>query len=102
MFAIIKSGSKQFCVSEGQEIFVEKLSSDMQSNYEFTKVLAIYGSKVVLGKPFVQGAKVQAKIIKQGRAKKIIVFKYKSKKKYRCKQGHRQFYTKLVIEKIIC
>ncbi|MFP7699484.1 MAG: 50S ribosomal protein L21 [Candidatus Phytoplasma pyri] len=101
MFAIIKNGSKQFRVSEGQEIFVEKISIMEKSNYEFKEILAIGGKKNILGKPFVSGAKVQAQIIKHGKAKKIIVFKYKSKKKYRCKKGHRQNYTKLLITKII-
>ncbi|CAP18471.1 50S ribosomal protein L21 [Candidatus Phytoplasma mali] len=101
MFAIIKNGSKQFRVFEGQEIFVEKISLMEKSNYEFKEILAIGGKNNILGQPFVSGAKVQAQIIKHGRAKKIIVFKYKSKKKYRCKQGHRQNYTKLLITKII-
>ncbi|AGL90315.1 50S ribosomal protein L21 [Candidatus Phytoplasma australiense] len=101
MFAIIRTGGKQLRVSEGQEIFVEKLPINPEQNYEFKEVLAVYGEKSILGQPYVEGAKVQAQVIKNDRAKKIIVFKYKRRKKYRCKQGHRQAYTKLLITKII-
>ncbi|CCP88470.1 50S ribosomal protein L21 (RplU), partial sequence, partial [Candidatus Phytoplasma solani] len=88
-------------VYEGQEVFVEKLPVEAQQNYEFQEVLAIGGKKVILGQPFVPNAKVQAEVIKNDRAKKIIVFKFKKRKKYRSKQGHRQAYTKLLITKII-
>ncbi|CCP88068.1 50S ribosomal protein L21 [Candidatus Phytoplasma solani] len=101
MFAIIKTGGKQLRVYEGQEVFVEKLPVEAQQNYEFQEVLAIGGKKVILGQPFVPNAKVQAEVIKNDRAKKIIVFKFKKRKKYRSKQGHRQAYTKLLITKII-
>ncbi|MFB0638412.1 MAG: 50S ribosomal protein L21 [Candidatus Phytoplasma solani] len=101
MFAIIKTGGKQLRVYEGQEVFVEKLPVEAQQNYEFQEVLAIGGKKVNLGQPFVPNAKVQAEVIKNDRAKKIIVFKFKKRKKYRSKQGHRQAYTKLLITKII-
>ncbi|MBS2126450.1 50S ribosomal protein L21 ['Fragaria x ananassa' phyllody phytoplasma] len=104
MFAIIKTGGKQLHVYEGQEIFVEKLTVQPQQNYEFQEVLAIgnkEGKDMILGQPYVANAKVQAEVIKNDRAKKIIVFKYKKRKKYRSKQGHRQAYTKLLITKII-
>ncbi|NLK12800.1 MAG: 50S ribosomal protein L21 [Candidatus Phytoplasma sp.] len=101
MFAVIKTGGKQVRVVEGQEIYVEKLDVLENDTYEFTEILSIGGEKTVIGQPLVEGAKVVAKVVKQGRAKKIIVFKYKAKKKYRRKQGHRQAYTKLVIEKIV-
>lgn len=101
MYAIIKTGGKQLKVSKGDTIFVEKLNVEEGKSYEFTEVVALGGDKVKLGKPFVKGAKVLAKVEKQGRAKKIVVFKYKPKKNYRKKQGHRQSYTKLVIEDIV-
>ncbi|MDI6451959.1 50S ribosomal protein L21 [Peloplasma aerotolerans] len=100
MYAVIKTGGKQVRVSEGQEIYVEKLDVEAGENYEFTEVLMIGGEKTVIGTPVVDGAKVVAKVLKHGRGKKIIVFKYKVRKKYRLKQGHRQSYTKLVIESI--
>ncbi|XXP77122.1 MAG: 50S ribosomal protein L21 [Lettuce witches'-broom phytoplasma] len=101
MFAIIKTGGKQFRVSPGQEIYVEKLPVNEEENYVFEEVLAIENDKNILGTPFVEGAKIEAKVLKQGKAKKIIVVKYKRRKKYRLKQGHRQLYTKLLITKII-
>lgn len=101
MFAIIQTGGKQLRVVEGQEIYVEKLDVNENDSYEFTEVLAVGGDNVVIGQPLVAGAKVVAKVLKQGRGKKIVVFKYKKRKNYRRKQGHRQAYTKLVIEQII-
>ncbi|WCA22431.1 50S ribosomal protein L21 [Candidatus Phytoplasma oryzae] len=103
MFAIIKSGSKQYKVSPGQEIFMEKLSLKEDEICFFEQVLSIEkdDKETILGTPFIKNAKIEAKIIKQGKSKKIIVFKYKKRKKYRLKRGHRQFYTKLLINKII-
>ncbi len=101
MYAVIKTGGKQFRVEEGTEIFVEKLDVEAGDTYTFDEVLMVGGEKTVIGTPLVKGAKVVAKVIKQGRGKKIIVFKYKVRKKYRKKQGHRQSYTKLVIEQIV-
>jgi large subunit ribosomal protein L21 len=98
MFAIIKTGGKQVRVVEGQEIYVEKLDVEANDTYEFTEVLAV-GDKI--GQPLVKGAKVIAEVVKQGRGKKIIVFKYKRRKNYRRKQGHRQAYTKLIVKQII-
>ncbi len=101
MYAVIKTGGKQFRVEEGTEIFVEKLDVEAGDTYTFDEILMIGGEKTLIGTPVVPGAKVIAKVIKQGRGKKIIVFKYKVRKKYRKKQGHRQSYTKLVVEQIV-
>ncbi|MBQ6819780.1 MAG: 50S ribosomal protein L21, partial [Clostridium sp.] len=88
-------------VQEGDVIFVEKLNAEVDSTVELTEVLAVSnGDALKVGTPVVEGAKVVAKVLAQGKAKKIIVFKYKPKKDYRKKTGHRQPYTKLVIEKI--
>lgn len=101
MYAVIKTGGKQVRVTEGQEIYVEKLDVEAGENFEFTEVLMVGGENPVIGTPVVENAKVVAKVLKHGRGKKIIVFKYKVRKKYRKKQGHRQAYTKLVVEKIV-
>ena len=100
MYAIIETGGKQIRVEEGQTIFVEKLDVAEGEVVTFDKVLLVGGENVKVGSPVVAGATVTAKVEKQGRAKKIIVFKYKAKKNYRKKQGHRQPYTKLTVEKI--
>ena len=101
MYAVIKTGGKQLRVEVGQEIFVEKLNVEADDTFEFTDVLPIGAEKTVLGTPTVEGAKVVAKVLKNGRGPKLIVFKYKRRKNYRRKQGHRQAYTKLVIENIV-
>lgn len=101
MYAIVKTGGKQYKVSEGDVIFVEKLEVNEGDVVTLEEVLACSKEgNLVLGSPVVEGVSVQAKVVEQGRGKKIIVFKYKPKKDYRKKQGHRQAYTKLVIEKI--
>lgn len=101
MYAIVKTGGKQYKVSEGDVIFVEKLEVNEGDVVTLDEVLACSKEgNLVLGSPVVEGVSVQAKVAEQGRGKKIIVFKYKAKKDYRKKQGHRQAYTKLVIEKI--
>lgn len=100
MYAVIQTGGKQLRVEEGQTIFVEKLDVQEGDVVVFDKVLMIGGDKMKIGAPLVEGATVTAKVEKQGKSKKIIVFKYKPKKNYRKKQGHRQPYTRLVIEKI--
>lgn len=100
MYAVIFTGGKQFKVVEGQEIYVEKLDVEENDQVVFNEVLMLGGEKTIIGTPHVDGAKVTAKVLKHGRAKKIIVFKYKQKKNYSKKQGHRQSYTKLLIEKI--
>ncbi|WP_082233707.1 50S ribosomal protein L21 [Halobacillus massiliensis] len=100
MYAIIETGGKQFKVQEGQEIYVEKVNVEAGEVVTFDKVLFVGGDDTKVGAPFVDGASVTAKVEKQGRQKKLTVFKYKPKKNYKRKQGHRQPYTKLVIESI--
>lgn len=101
MYAIIETGGKQIKVEEGQAIYIEKLDVQEGETVTFDKVLFVGGEAVKVGSPIVEGATVTAKVEKQGRAKKIIIFKYKPKKgSTRRKQGHRQPYTKVVIEKI--
>jgi len=100
MYAIIETGGKQVKVEAGQEIYVEKLGVEADEVVTFDKVLFVGGENVKVGAPFVEGATVTAKVVKEGRAKKIVVFKLKAKKNYRRKQGHRQPYTKLVVETI--
>ncbi|RWR11152.1 50S ribosomal protein L21 [Siminovitchia fortis] len=100
MYAIIETGGKQVKVEEGQAIYVEKVDAAEGDTFTFDKVLFVGGDNVKVGSPFVEGATVTAKVEEQGRQKKLVVFKYKAKKNYRRKQGHRQPFTKLVIEKI--
>ena len=101
MYAVVLTGGKQYRVQEGDVVYVEKLNAEVDSTVELTEVLAVSnGEKLTVGSPMVAGAKVVAKVAAQGKAKKITVFKYKAKKDYRKKTGHRQSYTKLVIEKI--
>ncbi len=97
MKAIFTTGGKQYYVSEGDVIYVEKLPNEAGSEVVFSDVLFVDGKA---GNPYVNGAKITCTVEKHGRQKKIIVFKYKPKKKYRNKQGHRQPYTKLVVKKI--
>lgn len=101
MYAIIKTGGKQYRVQEGDNIFVEKLAADVDSEVVFDQVLAVVNDgDVKVGAPVVEGAKVAAKVLEQGKQKKIRIFKYKAKSNYRRRQGHRQPYTKVTIEKI--
>ena len=101
MYAIIKTGGKQYRVSEGDAIMVEKLDAAEGDSVTFDTVLTVVkDGEVVVGKPVVAGAKVTAKVERQGKDKKIRVFKYKAKSNYRRRQGHRQPFTKVVIEKI--
>lgn len=100
MYAIIETGGKQLKVEEGQAIYIEKLDVEAGESVTFDKILFVGGENVKVGSPVVAGATVTAKVEKQGRQKKIIVFKYKAKKNNRKKQGHRQPYTKVIIEKI--
>jgi len=101
MYAVLATGGKQYRVQEGDVIYVEKLIADVDSTVELNEVLAVGTDEgIKVGTPVVEGAKVVAKVAAQGKAKKVIVFKYKAKKDYRRKNGHRQPYTKLVIEKI--
>ena len=101
MYAIIDACGKQYKVAEGDLVFVEKLEAAEGEKVTFDQVLLISDDgKVKVGTPTVKGAKVEATVVKQGKAKKIVVFKYKAKKNERKKQGHRQPYTQVKIEKI--
>jgi large subunit ribosomal protein L21 len=101
MYAIIETGGKQYKVQEGDVVFIEKLAAEEGSAYTFDKVLTVAdGENVTFGAPVVAGATVSAKVMGHGKDKKIIVFKFKAKKGFRKKQGHRQPYTKVKIEKI--
>ena len=98
MFAVIETGGKQYKVVEGDQIFVEKLEAQEGETITFESVKALsVGDKLEIGAPTVAGAKVTAKVLKNGKAKKIYVMKYKSKKNEKKKQGHRQPYTKVEI-----
>ncbi|MEG1506842.1 MAG: 50S ribosomal protein L21 [Bacilli bacterium] len=98
MKAIFETGGKQYYVSENDTIYVELLDVEAGSDITFDKVLFVNGKS---GMPYVKGASVTCTVEKNGRAKKIVVFKYNPKKKYRKKQGHRQPYTCLTVKKII-
>jgi large subunit ribosomal protein L21 len=101
MYAIIETGGKQYRVQEGDTLFVEKLAVEAGSSIEIEKVLAVSkDDSLTVGSPIVAGAVVKATVIEEGRARKVTIYKYKAKKDYRKKQGHRQPYTKLKIETI--
>lgn len=100
MYAIIATGGKQYKVQEGDIIRVEKLDEEAGKSYTFKEVLAVNDGTLKVGKPYVSGALVTATVIKDGRAKKVIVYRYKRKSGYHKKNGHRQAYTELKIEKI--
>ncbi|MDI9496332.1 MAG: 50S ribosomal protein L21 [Bacillota bacterium] len=102
MYAIIETGGKQYRVQEGDVVRVEKLDIAAGETIKFDKVLLIADDgNLKVGKPYVDGAVVEGTVENQGKAKKIIIFKYKPKKDYRKKQGHRQPYTQVKIEKIV-
>lgn len=101
MYAIIETGGKQIRVEKGQAIYIEKLDVNAGDTVNFDKVLFVGGASVKVGAPYVTGATVTGTVEKQGKAKKILIFKYKSKKgSTRRKQGHRQPYTKVIIDSI--
>ncbi len=101
MHAIIVTGGKQYKVAEGDVLFIEKLEAEADQTITFDRVLAVIdGDNATIGTPVVEGAKVDAKVLKNGKGKKIMIFKYNSKKGYRKRQGHRQPYTKVEISKI--
>lgn len=102
VFAIIETGGKQYKVTEGDVIFVEKLGCEEETEYTFDKVLGISNSAgFTAGLPYIVGAKVTAKVVKNGKGKKIHILRYKPKKNEKKKIGHRQPYTKVQIEKIV-
>lgn len=101
MYAVIETGGKQYKVQQGDVIYIEKLDATEGDVVKFDRVLLLSKEDgLVVGSPLVAGASVSAKVEKHGKDKKIIVFKYKAKKNYRKKQGHRQPYTKITIESI--
>ncbi len=101
MYAIIEACGKQYKVTEGDVVFFEKLDAEEGKKVKFENVILVSNEgKVEVGAPYVKGAKVEGKVIAHGKGKKIIVFKYKPKKNYRRKQGHRQPYTKVEITSI--
>ena len=93
MYAIIKTGGKQYRVQQGDEFRVEKLDAKVGDKVVFDQVVAVGGDKLVAGTPFVDGYAVEAEVLEQGKADKVIIYKYKAKKDYRRKNGHRQPYT---------
>lgn len=97
MYAVIKTGGKQYRVTEGDHLRIEKLPGDVGATVTFDEVLMLGGEKVAVGTPVVKGAKVTAEIVAQDRAKKVIVFKFKRRKNYRRKRGHRQPFTEIKI-----
>ena len=101
MYAIIASGGKQYRVKEGDLLRLEKIDGDLGSTVSFDQVLMISdGEAVQLGRPVLEGASVHAHIVEQDRAKKILVFKFKRRKRFRKKQGHRQPFTAVQIDRI--
>ena len=100
MYAIIATGGKQYRVEEGDIIRVEKLELNENDSYTFDQVLALNDGNLKLGNPTVEGATVSATSLGNGRAKKVVVYRYKSKKGYHKKNGHRQAYTEVRIDKI--
>jgi large subunit ribosomal protein L21 len=100
MYAVIKTGGKQYRVQAGDKIFVEKLEGNVGDAVSFDQVLMLGGEALKLGKPLVSGAKVEAKILEHGRGEKVIIFKFRRRKNYRRKTGHRQPFTTLQITDI--
>jgi len=99
--AVIKTGGKQYIVSLGTKLKIEKLPQEEGTDVEFSEVLLLENDKgLEVGAPFVQGAKVKGKILQQGKAKKVVVFKFKAKKRERVKKGHRQLYSEVEITSI--
>lgn len=102
MFAVIETGGKQYRVNVGDKFRVERLGGETSTEIIFDKVIAVggEGTETRFGNPYIMGARVTAEIVKQGRADKVLVFKYKSKKNYRKMRGHRQYFTEVVIRNI--
>ena len=100
VYAIIETGGKQYKVSEGDVVFIEKLEAAEGETYTFDKVLVVSDGETVFGSPYVEGASVSATVVKNGKAKKIYVMTYKPKKNEKRKLGHRQPYTKVQIQSI--
>ena len=100
MYAIIASGGKQYKVAEGDIIRVEKLGLEAGANYKFESVLAVAADSLTVGTPTVSGASVEAEVVREAKAKKVVVYRYKRKSGYHKKNGHRQQFTELKITKI--
>ncbi|MDA8164520.1 MAG: 50S ribosomal protein L21 [Desulfobacteraceae bacterium] len=101
MYAVISTGGKQYQVAQGERIRVEKLAGEVGDTVEIDQVLLVAdGEEIKVGQPLVEGVKVTAKIVEQGKAKKVVVFKKKRRQGYRRKQGHRQLFTALEIQRI--
>lgn len=100
MYAVVETGGKQVRVSEGQTVRVERIHGEPGQEVILDRVLLVSGEKTLVGSPWVPGARVVARVVQQGRDRKIVVFKYKPKVRYRRKHGHRQPYTALRIERI--
>jgi large subunit ribosomal protein L21 len=102
MYAVIKTGGKQYRVSPGDSIDVEKLPYEVGERIELDEVLLVAnGSKAKIGQPLVEGAKVKATVTRQARGRKVVIYKYRPSKRYRRKKGHRQHYTRLRIDEIV-
>jgi large subunit ribosomal protein L21 len=101
MYAIVNTGGKQYKICEGETLRIEKIAGDVGSPVEFKNILMVSdGENTAIGKPFLENAFVKGHIVEQGKAKKILVFKYKKRKRFRRKQGHRQLFTGVTIDKI--
>jgi large subunit ribosomal protein L21 len=102
MYAVIKTGGKQYRVSPGDSIDVEKLAYEVGEQIELDQVLLVVnGSGAEIGQPLVEGAKVKATVTRQAKGRKVIIYKYRASKRYRRKRGHRQHYTRLRIDEIV-
>lgn len=102
MFAVIKTGGKQFTVKEGDVFNVEKLDAEAGKTYTFSDVLLVSDNdKITAGSPFIKGASVEAEVVAHGKADRVFIFKKKSRKDYRKRQGHRQQFTKVKVTKIL-
>ncbi|MBI3926680.1 MAG: 50S ribosomal protein L21 [Armatimonadetes bacterium] len=101
MYAVVETGGKQYRVSPGQTVRVDRLDGDIGSQVTLDKVLLLSDKETQVGSPYVDGATVSAEIVEQHRTRKVVVFKYRHKKRYRVKRGHRQYYTALRIKDIL-
>lgn len=101
MYAVVRTGGKQYTVKEGEILRVEKLNAEVGEKVVFDEILLVSGDEVKVGNPTVAGAKVEAEVIEQGKAKKVMVFKYKAKKGFHKKNGHRQPFTAVKVTSIL-
>ena len=99
--AVIKTGGKQYLIKEGDKLKLEKISAKEGDNIEFDNVLLVADEGVKIGTPLVEGVKVSTRVLKQGRSRKVVIFHYHSKTRYKKKAGHRQHFTEVEISKII-